>query len=154
MPVQIFRRGMHDDVEASLDWALGPRSGKGVVGHRNDLSLARNFRNRLEVDQLQQRIARRFDPDHPRVWFDCALEIFRVGQIDVGKIEVRRASPHSIEQTECAAIKIVTRDDMRAAVEQLEHCRHRSEAGCKGEAARPAFQIGDAFFVGEPGWID
>ena len=145
---------MHDNVEARLDWTLDPGSGKCVVGHRNDFPLARDFGDRFEIDQLQQRIARRFDPNHVRVCFDCALEIFRVGQIDVGKIEVRRAAPHSIEQSKGAAVKIVTGDDMRAAIEQLEHRRHRSEPGCKGEPARPALQISNALFVGEPGGID
>ena len=60
------------------------------------------------------------------------------------KSEICRAPAHAVEQPECAAIQIVTRDDMRPAVEHFEHCRDRGEPGCKREAARPAFQIGNA----------
>ena len=145
---------MNDNIEARFDWALDPGSGECVIGHGNDFSLPGDFRDRFKIDQLQQRIARRFDPNHARVWFDRALEIFGVGQIDIAKIKIRRASPHSIEQSERAAVKIVTGDDMRTAFEQLQHGRHTSEPRCKRESARAAFQIGNALFVGEPGGID
>ena len=145
---------MCDDVETRLDWALDPWGGKCVVGQGNDFSLARDFRDRFQINEFQQRITRRFDPDHARVWFNCALEIFRVSQIDIGKIKIRRAAPHSIKQPKRAAVKVIARDDMRATFEQLEHCRHRSQTGCKGEPARSAFQIGNALFIGQPRWIN
>ena len=145
---------MCDDVETRLDWALDPWGGKCVVGYGNDFSLARDFRDRFQINEFQQRITRRFDPNHARVCLNCALEIFRVSQIDIRKIKLRRAAPHSIKQSKCAAVKVIAGYDMRAAVEHLEHGRHRSEAGCKGEPARSAFQIGNALFIGQPRRID
>src|SRR5439155_20294802 len=106
------------------------------------------------IDRLEQRIAWRFVPSHARVWFDRALEVFRVGKIDVSKLKIRWTAAHSLDQSECAAIEIVTRNDVRAALEQLKHCSHRGETGCECETACPAFQIGDALFVCEPGGID
>ena len=113
---------------------------------------ARDFRDRFQVNQLQQRIARRFDPNHARVWFDCALEIFRVGQIDVGKIKVRRAAPHSIEQSKRAAVKIVARDDMRAAVEQLQHGRHRQPGRMRMRIRACRFPNRQCTFRRRAGW--
>ena len=145
---------MHNDIEPRVNRSLDPRSSERIVANRNQFPFARDLRNRVKIDQLEQRITRGLDPNHARVWFDCALQIFRVGQIDVGKIKIRRASPNAVEQSKGAAVKIVTGDDMRAAVEQLEHRRHRRQAGCKGEPARPAFQIRNAPLVGKPRWID
>ena len=95
--VQVFGRGMHDDVESVFNRALNPWRCKCVIANGDDFVLTRNFRDRVEVDQLQQRIAGRFDPNHARVWFDCALEIRSIGQIDVAKIKIRRATAHFVE---------------------------------------------------------
>src|SRR5439155_25366683 len=43
MPVQLFRRGMHDNVEAGLDWGWDPRGGTCSVGPGSDFPLARDF---------------------------------------------------------------------------------------------------------------
>ena len=61
---------------------------------------------------------------------------------------------HSIEQSECATVKIVTNNYMRPALEQLEHSRHCRQAGGKRKSSGAAFQIGNAFFVSEPGRIN
>ena len=145
---------MHDDVESVFNRALNPWRCKCVIANGDDFVLARNFRDRVEVDQLQQRIAGCFDPNHARVWFDCALEIRSIGQIDVAKIKIRRATAHFVEQPECAAVKIVTHNDMRSAFQQFKHGRHCGEAGRESEPSRPAFQIGDAFFIREPRGIN
>ena len=70
---------MYDHVEPRFNRALDPWSGKCVVGDRNNFSLARDFRDRLKVDQFEQRIAWGFDPNHACVRFDCALDVLRVG---------------------------------------------------------------------------
>src|SRR5215475_11642570 len=103
---------MHYDVESIFNGALNPRRRKRVVANRDDFMLARDFRDRFEIDQFQQGIAWSFDPDHARIWFDCALEILWIRQIGVSKIKIRRTPAHAVEQPECAAIKIVTCYDM------------------------------------------
>ena len=97
--------------------AAGSRGGKRVVGNGNDFVFARDFRDRFEIDQFQQRIARRFDPDHARVLFD-RVSNRRVGQIEIGEIEIGGAPPDFFEQSKRAAVKIVAHDDVRAAIEQ------------------------------------
>ena len=74
--------------------------------------------------------------------------------IDEGEIEIGGAAAHSFEKPECSAVKIVARDNVRAAVEGIKRGRHRREPGGKSPAARAAFQIGDASFVSEPRRID
>ena len=76
-----------------------------------------------------------------RVFVLIALsKSLRIGQIDIGEIEIGRATPDLVEQSKRAAVKIVADDDVRTAVEQLKHGRHRGEAGRKGKTARAAFQ--------------
>ena len=97
MSVQIFGGGVDHQIEAGLDRPLNPRSRKRVIANRNDIVLACDFRDRFQIDQLEQRIARSLDPHHPRVRLDRALEIFRMGQIDIGKIEISRATSDFLE---------------------------------------------------------
>ena len=115
---------------------------------------ARGLRDRFQVDDLEKRIARRFDPDHSRVLLDRRFEARRIRQIDISKIEIRGATPNFFEKTKCAAVKIVADDDVRSAFEQIERGRHGRQTRRECKAARAAFQIGDAFFVGEPGRIN
>ena len=154
MPIEIFGSGVHDDVEASFDRTLNPRSRKCVIANGNNFALARDLCDRFQINQLQQRVARRFDPNHARIWFDGTLEIFAVGQIDISKIKIGRTAAHSVEQAERASVKIVACDNMRAAFEQLQRGGDCGQAGCKCEPARAAFQIGNASFVGKPRWIN
>src|SRR5439155_15301748 len=109
MSVEIFGGGMDYNIEPGLNRALDPRSRKCVIANRNKFVLAHDFPDRLEIDQLQQRIAWSFDPNHARVWFDRALEVFRVGKIDVSIIKIRLTAVHSLEQSDCAALDFVTR---------------------------------------------
>jgi hypothetical protein len=145
---------MHNDIKPRFDRSLDPWSSERIIANGNQFLFACDLSDRVKIDQFEQRIARGLDPNHARVWFDCALEIFRVGQIDIGKIEVCGTPAHSIEKPEGAAVQVIARNNMRAALEQLQHRRHRRQTGREREPARSAFQIGDALFVCQPGGID
>src|SRR5205807_4883265 len=134
MSVQIFRGGMNHEVETELDRTLDPRTGESVVGDGNDFVLPRSFRDRFQIDEFQQRVAWRLDPDHARVLFDCAFEPGRVGKIDISEIETGGAPANFFEKPKCPAVKVIANDDMRTAVEQIERGRHRGESGRKREA--------------------
>src|SRR4030095_6524274 len=123
MAVQIFRRRMNNEIETELDRSLNPRRGKRVVGNGKNFVLTRNLRDRFQVDDFQKWIARRLDPNHPRVFLDRFLEARRVGQIDIGKLETGGLFSNFVEQTECAAVKIVADDNMRTAFKQIERGR-------------------------------
>ena len=66
MAVEILGGRMHDDVEAEFERALHVGAGKGVVGDEPDAASLRDARDGFEIDELQQRIGRRLDPDQPR----------------------------------------------------------------------------------------
>src|SRR5262245_47782015 len=97
MPVQIFRCGMQNDIESRFNRSLDPGSRKRVVANRNQFPFARDLRDRVQIDQLEQRITRGLDPNHARVWFDCALEILRIAQIDVSEIKICGSPAYSVE---------------------------------------------------------
>ena len=84
--VQVLRRRVHDDVEAELERPLDVGAGEGVVGDR-DQRRARlaSAAIAFEVDELQQRIGRRLDPDHPRLRPDRRLDRVEVGEVDEGR---------------------------------------------------------------------
>src|SRR5205823_14837189 len=145
---------MNHKIEAGFDRALNPGSGKGVIGNGNNLVFARRLRDFFEIDDLKQWVARSFNPNHARVWSDRGIELFRIGKIDVGTVEVRGPTPDFLEKSERAAIDIITDDDVRTAFEQIERCGHRGEARGKGKPTRPTLKVSDAFFVREARWID
>src|SRR5437773_3065982 len=67
MTVEIFGRGVHDDIETEFQGTLYPGARKSTVGDRDQLLLARGVGHRDEVEQLESGIARRLDPDHSRL---------------------------------------------------------------------------------------
>src|SRR5216117_4518180 len=91
---------MNHKIEAGFDRALNPGSGKGVIGNGNNLVFARRLRDFFEIDDLKQWVARSFNPNHARVWSDRSIELFRIGKIDVGKVEVRGPTPDFLEKSE------------------------------------------------------
>ena len=110
--IQIFRRRMNRDVETELERPLDPRRRKRVVRYRKDLLLARNFRDRFQIDDFQKRIARRLDPNHARVFLDCFLEARCIRKVDIGEFETGGLFSNLVEQAECAAVKIVAHDNV------------------------------------------
>ena len=78
----------------------------------------------------------------------------RVAHVDEGEIEIGGAAAHLFEKPVGAAVKIVAHHDVRAAVDRLERGRHRGQTGGESPAARAAFEIGDATFVGAASRID
>src|SRR5678815_4384989 len=59
VPVQVFRRRMHHEISAQLDWLLKRRREKGVVDHNNRSRLMTSRRKRIDIGDPKQRIARR-----------------------------------------------------------------------------------------------
>src|SRR5436309_13117903 len=106
---------MNHKIEAGFDRALNPGSGKGVIGNGNNLVFARRLRDFCEIDDLKQWVARSFNPNHERVWSDRGIELFRIGEIDVGKVEVGGARPDFLEKSERVTIQILTDDLVRTA---------------------------------------
>ena len=98
----------------------------------------------LEIDELEQRIGRRLDPDQARVRPDRRFDRIRVGEIEIAHLEAHRALAHPLEQAARAAVEVVDRDDVGAVVEAFERRRNGRKAGREGESRAAAFEIGDA----------
>src|ERR1700682_2074807 len=98
---------MHDDVETKFDRALDPRTCKSVIGNGERLMRPRNLRDLAVIDDFEQRIARRLDPNHARVRTHLTLEFFRVRKIDKSKIEIGRAATNTCEKPKRSAVKII-----------------------------------------------
>ena len=154
MAIQIFCRGMNNHIESEFDRPLNPWSGEGVIGDGDRIVRTRDFRHRLQIDQLQERIARRLHPNHPGVWSHFLFDCFCIGHVDEGEIEIGGASPHPLKKPEGASVEIIAHHHVRTAVEPVQRRGHRREPRGEGPAARSAFEIGNATLVGAPGRID
>jgi hypothetical protein len=106
-----------------------------------------------EIDEFQQRVGRRLDPDEAGVGTDRGFQRRRVGEIDVGGVEAGGALAHAFEQAARAAVEIVDRDDMRAVIQTFEHGRDRGEPGREGKRRAAAFEVGDAALERHAGGI-
>src|SRR5581483_3580965 len=62
MAAEIFRGRMQDDIDAEVERALDDRR-PGIVANANRISGVSHFRDRSKIDNLQERIRRRFRPD-------------------------------------------------------------------------------------------
>src|SRR5829696_7089268 len=157
MPVEIFGRRVHNEIEPELQRALHVGTCEGVVGREPGRMLAAGLPDdpgdRLEVAQLQQRVRRRLDPDELGVGPKGRAHGVEVGEVDIGDGEPGRSPPHPLEKAPRAAIEIVRGDDMGAVVERVEHRRGRGEPGAEGEAGRAAFEVGDAALEGHAGRV-
>ena len=119
---------MDDDIEAELQRPLYPWTGKRIVRYRDEIVLARNLRNGRQIDELEQRIARGFHPQHFCLGSDRRAQSRRVGHVDEACAQARRALAHVLEKPIGAAVKIVACHDVRAGIECIEQRRHARQA--------------------------
>ena len=78
MAIEIFGGRMDHEIKAVLERTLDPRARKCVVRDGPDAVRARDGPHAREVDELEQRIGRRLDPDEARVGADGALQRGRI----------------------------------------------------------------------------
>src|SRR3546814_7830081 len=74
-PYTTLFRSVHDDIETMFERALQTGAGKCVVGRGNDVMTMRDRGDRAQVDKLEHRIGRGFDPYQLGVCGDCCLDI-------------------------------------------------------------------------------
>ena len=77
--------------------------------------------NRLQIDQGQQGIGRRFHPDHARLRPDSSGERSRIRQIGKGNGQSGSPPADPVKQAKTAAVKVVHGQNMGARVKQFEH---------------------------------
>ena len=64
VPVHGFGRAVNDDVGAKVERALQQRRSERVVDHAQDVPLAREGAQVRKVGDPEQRVRRRFEPQH------------------------------------------------------------------------------------------
>ena len=144
MPVDVLRHRVHDQVNAEVERALHIGRCEGVVNHRQDAALPADVCDLFQVGDLEQRIGRRFHPDHFRIGLDCLLQ--RAGHIGIGVAgaQVHRALAYFLEQAPGTAVQVVRGHDVAARIQQFQHCSGRRQPGSERESLHSAFEIGDA----------
>ena len=140
---------MHDDIDAELERPLEVRAAECVVGDGKQAFPPGQVDDRFEIDDLEQRIGRRLDPQHARVGPDRCLDGSKVGEIGEADVQASRAAAHAVHQPVGAAIDVVGGDDMRAGVEQFQYVGDRREPRAEGEGGDPAFEVGHRALEGE-----
>ena len=122
-------------------WIHGVR--ERIVNHDEDPAPACRRDHGGDIDELQQRIRRRLDPDHARLRPDRGRGGLRVREVRKGEVELRRAAAHPLEQAEAAAVEIVHRDHVIAGVDAARAasrsppCRtRRRNRGCRPRGRR------------------
>lgn len=145
--VEVLGGRVHDDVGAQAERALQHRRGKGVVDHDQQAVLARDRGDGGDIDQLEHRVGRGFDPHHLGAGTDRGFEGGRIGQVDEAEIQAGGAATHALEQAEGAAIQVVHRHHVAAGVQQLHHRGGGGHAGGERERTRAAFQRRDTALI-------
>ncbi|MCY1379865.1 hypothetical protein D9M69_676260 [compost metagenome] len=112
---------MHDDVGTECQWALQDRRGEGVVDDHAQAALVRDIADGGDVEDFQGGVGGGFHPHHSRLRRDGGLEGRQVGHVDEAEIQPCAALAHALEQPVAAAVQIVHRNDVAAAVQQLQY---------------------------------
>ncbi len=142
MSVQKLRGRVHDDIETGFQRPLRVRRRESVVADGKQPVALADLGHREQIDDFQQRIGRRLDPQQPGIGFDCALQRLQVRQIDERDVVSRGALADVLQDPVAPTVEIVHRDDMRAGVEQLQDRGRGRHAGGESESRRAAFEIG------------
>jgi len=108
---------MHGRVGAQRKRLLEVRSGERIVDDDARQPFVRELRGRRDVDDRQQRIGRRLDPDHPGLGEPRGREGLGVAQV-ASRPRDAVAFVHSRDESERAAVGIVRDDDVIAGVER------------------------------------
>ena len=97
MAVQIFGDRMEHRVEAEFQRALHAGCRKSVVCDGEHAARTRDFGNHFEINELQQRIARRFDPNHARVGPDRRFQLRALAHVGERERQIRGSTSHPFE---------------------------------------------------------
>ena len=146
MAVQILGGRVHDDVEADAPAAAAPTGEAKVLSHTERMPApARQLRDSREIDELQQRIGRRLDPDSAYSAGSPAPELCVSVRSTKRDLQARRALAHALEEAVAAAIQIVacaTMCEPESSSSSTVPIAAMPEANAKPRVA--AFEIGDA----------
>src|SRR5437016_11796076 len=84
-------------IKAKFERALDVGRSERVVGGRQDAALFRNRRHTFQLDELEQRVGRGFDPNEAGIFSDRRLDSSGIGEIVIADLEPHRALAHARE---------------------------------------------------------
>jgi hypothetical protein len=73
---------VHDDVGSEGEGLLDPRCGEGVVDDHDRSAVVRESSHRRDVDDVEERVRRRLDPDHPGLGSEDRFEFRQIRGVD------------------------------------------------------------------------
>jgi hypothetical protein len=111
VPPEVLRGGVHDGVGAVLERALVDRRGEGVVDRDDRVAPASDDRG--DVDDVEQRVGRRLDPDQARVGAHSSGHRVDVGLVD-HRVAQAPAREDLVDEAVGAAIEVGGNDDVVA----------------------------------------
>ena len=103
------------------------------------MSGVRQLADGLDVDQLEQRVGRGFEPHHPGALGQRFLDRLEIGAVDEGKRQTHGLE-HAVEQAVGATIKIIDRDGVVARFEQPHDGGFGRHPRGERQAVAPTFQ--------------
>ena len=116
VPVQVFRRALHREIDAHGERLLVDRSGKRVVDARDDIRGAARRGDRLDVHAAQRRVDGRFEPHQLGLGPDDRRRVRQILERDEAA-EDSHARQQRLDQMKGAAVDGRRADDFVAALE-------------------------------------
>ena len=116
------------DVGAEVERVLEVRGGEGVVDDEDRADGVRGVGGGADVDQVQHRVRRGLDPDHPRVLVEPVGEIRELGRrhvVEEVALRLVDLRGHPVD----AAVDVRDQDDALARVDEVHQRRRRAEPG-------------------------
>src|SRR5580692_8335728 len=108
--------------------------------------------NRAEVAKLHQGVGRSLKEHKPRALLQCALNIFRVGCIDVGKCK-SKVRKHLIEQARRPTVEIMACDNVIARLKHASDSVDRGHPTAEHLGGNSAFERGKVSLQPIARWI-
>jgi hypothetical protein len=139
--VQVLGGRVQHDIGAVREGGLPAGRQEGVVRYQQRVVRAAQPRDRVQVGNAQQRVARRLDQHHARAVREGGRERRRIGLVHEGEPELAACRQRG-EQPVRAAVTVVRRQQQVLRSEQLADQRDRRHAGAGHHRAGAAFQRG------------
>jgi len=107
---------MHHQIGAQLERPLEIGRGEGVIDDQECACAVCLFRHSRDIDDLQERVGRRFDPDQLGGLRENRFEAFRAGILGVTRHKPPRFE-NALEEAKCATVEIGSRNHFIAGVQ-------------------------------------
>ena len=147
MAAEVLGRAVDHKVGSKLEWLLEIGRGKRVIHSQEGAGPVSQVGKGGNIEDLQERIGRRFNPDKAHRRSDDAGKTGRAGIFGVACHQAPRFED-ALQQPIGAAVQISGTGHLVSRFEEREHGRGRCQSGCEGQATFTAFQRGKTVFQG------